>query len=164
MRKQQTGFEFEVYRSAAELTPEDQALLQQARSITGNAYAPYSRFRVSAVARLLSGEIMSGTNMENASYPAGICAEQALLGAVSSLGPGKVIDTIAISYHGDAIPSDHPISPCGICRQALTEFEVRTAHRIRLILAGLEGEVYIIPSAQSLLPLAFTPDELPPIA
>jgi cytidine deaminase len=160
MEKKQSGFEFEVYGSIEELDPQDAALLKQARSITADAYAPYSGFHVSAVALLQDGQIFKGTNLENASYPAGICAEQALLGAVNSSAPGVGIQTIAISYNGEKVNSDHPISPCGICRQALTEFELRAGKNIRLILGGIEGEVYVIPSARSLLPLAFTPSEL----
>jgi cytidine deaminase len=160
MEKQHAGFEYEIYNSSADLTPADQGLLEKARAMTKNAYAPYSRFNVSAVALLDNGEVIVGANLENASYPAGICAEQALLGAVNSHAPGIPISSIAISYHGDKVKSDHPISPCGICRQALTEFEVRTNHPIRLILAGHEGQVFVIPTAQSLLPLAFTPKEL----
>ena len=160
MQKQHAGFEFEVYTSAAELSAGDRELLEMARASTAFAYAPYSGFRVCAVARLSNGQLVTGTNLENASYPAGICAEQAMLGAVNALGPDVSIGSLAISYQGDAVSSDHPISPCGICRQALTEFEVRTASPIRIILAGLDGEVYVIPSAQSLLPLAFTSREL----
>jgi cytidine deaminase len=104
---------------------------------------------------LANGNTVSGVNLENASYPAGICAEQALLGAVNATAPGVPIKTIAISYLGQQ-NNNEPISPCGICRQALTEYEVRMQQSIRLILAGQEGEVYVIPSAQSLLPLAFT--------
>lgn len=159
MEKQTASFEFEVYASSAELNEEDRVLLEQARAVTRNAYAPYSHFQVSAVASLANGQQISGANLENASYPAGICAEQALLGAVNAMAPGIPIHTIAISYNGGA-NNHEPISPCGICRQALTEFEVRTSHPIRLILSGQEGEVYIIPSAQSLLPLAFTGDKL----
>ena len=160
MQKQQAGFEYEVYHSSTDLYSGDRELLEKARALTKNAYAPYSGFQVSAVALLVNGETIAGANLENASYPAGICAEQALLGAVNSHAPGIAITAIAISYHGANVPSDHPISPCGICRQALTEFEVRTQHPIRLILSGHEGPVYVIPSAQSLLPLAFTPSEL----
>ena len=155
MSKQTVSFEFEVYASSAELNEEDRGLLEQARAVTKNAYAPYSHFNVSAVALLTNGSIVSGVNLENASYPAGICAEQALLGAVNATAPGVPIRSIAISYLGQQ-NNNEPISPCGICRQALTEYEVRTRHPIRLILAGQEGAVYIIPSAQSLLPLAFT--------
>lgn len=159
MSKQTVSFEFEVYASSAELNEEDRGLLEQARAVTKNAYAPYSHFNVSAVALLTNGSIVSGVNLENASYPAGICAEQALLGAVNATAPGVPIRSIAISYLGQQ-NNNEPISPCGICRQALTEYEVRTQHPIRLILAGQEGAVYIIPSAQSLLPLAFTGDKL----
>jgi len=155
MSKQIVSFEFEVYASSADLNEEDGGLLEQARVVTKNAYAPYSHFNVSAVALLANGNTVSGVNLENASYPAGICAEQALLGAVNATAPGVPIKTIAISYLGQQ-NNNEPISPCGICRQALTEYEVRMQQSIRLILAGQEGEVYIIPSAQSLLPLAFT--------
>lgn len=155
MSKQTVSFEFEVYASSAELSEEDRGLLEQARAVTKNAYAPYSHFNVSAVALLANGNTVSGVNLENASYPAGICAEQALLGAVNASAPGVPIKSIAISYLGQQ-NNNEPISPCGICRQALTEYEVRTHHPIRLILAGQEGAVYVIPSAQSLLPLAFT--------
>jgi cytidine deaminase len=155
MSKQTISFDFEVYTSSAELNEEDRSLLEQARVVTKNAYAPYSHFNVSAVALLANGNTVSGVNLENASYPAGICAEQALLGAVNAMAPGVPIKTIAISYLGQQ-NNNEPISPCGICRQALTEYEVRTQHPTRLILSGQEGEVYIIPSAHSLLPLAFT--------
>ena len=159
MSKQTISFDFEVYTSSAELNEEDRSLLEQARVVTKNAYAPYSHFNVSAVALLANGNTVSGVNLENASYPAGICAEQALLGAVNAMAPGVPIKTIAISYLGQQ-NNNEPISPCGICRQALTEYEVRTQHPTRLILSGQEGEVYIIPSAQSLLPLAFTGNSL----
>ena len=159
MSKQTISFDFEVYTSSAELNEEDRSLLEQARVVTNNAYAPYSHFNVSAVALLANGNTVSGVNLENASYPAGICAEQALLGAVNAMAPGVPIKTIAISYLGQQ-NNNEPISPCGICRQALTEYEVRTQHPTRLILSGQEGEVYIIPSAQSLLPLAFTGNSL----
>ena len=75
------------------------ALLSEAREITKFAYAPYSNFRVGAVAKLINGEKVTGTNQENASYPAGICAERTLLSTASSLFPGVAIDTIAISYN-----------------------------------------------------------------
>ena len=109
-----------------------------------------------------TGEIVTGTNQENASFPAGICAEQVTLSAISSLHPHTgAVSVMAISYQGDGIKSDHPISPCGICRQALVEHELRTDQQMRIILSGLSGDVYIIPNAQALLPLAFSPDELP---
>jgi cytidine deaminase len=67
---------------------------------------------------------------------------------------------MAVSYQSKKIKSDQPISPCGMCRQALQEFEGRMDKSIRLILSGMEGKVYVIKSASLLLPLAFTNEEL----
>jgi cytidine deaminase len=67
---------------------------------------------------------------------------------------------MAISYQSKIVKSDHPISPCGMCRQALQEFEGRMQKPIRLILGGMEGKIYVIKSARQLLPLAFTNEEL----
>lgn len=160
MIRNEYSFFFEIYDSETELSADDNSLLQEARRAIDKSYAPYSQFRVGAAARLAKGGIVSGANQENASFPAGICAERVLLSAVSSLYPGLAIDTIAISYENDNGPSEHPISPCGICRQSLQEFERRVQHPIRLILGGREGKVYVIPKASWLMPLAFTSDEL----
>jgi cytidine deaminase len=70
------------------------------------------------------------------------------------------IVSLAVSYQAGTGTSDHPISPCGICRQSLQEYEMRVGQPIRLILGGMEGKVYVIPKASSLLPLAFTSEEL----
>ncbi|MFZ4057171.1 MAG: cytidine deaminase [Ferruginibacter sp.] len=153
-------FTIETYASSIELNSNDAALLDAARNVTKAAYAPYSNFLVGAVADLVSGQQVSGTNQENASYPVGICAERVLLSTISSLFPGAAIKTIAISYHNLKGQSNHPISPCGICRQTLVEYQNRTGSPIRLILSGMEGEVIIVESADQLLPLSFTSIDL----
>jgi cytidine deaminase len=158
--KKEFSFSFDIYNSINELSQEDASLLNEARNATQHAYAPYSRFCVAAVAKLINGKIVEGTNQENASFPAGICAERVLLSSVSSLYPDVAIETIAISYNNENGSSNHPISPCGICRQSLQEYEQRGKRPIRLILGGMEGKIYIIPEASLLLPLAFTGDEL----
>jgi cytidine deaminase len=155
MTKQAYHFEYEVYAGIEALQPADAALLTQARAVTANAYAPYSHFLVGAVAALLTGETVSGTNQENGSYPVGLCAERVLLSTASTLFPGVAISTMAISYHNLNGTSDHPISPCGMCRQYIAEYQDRMNHPIRLILGGLTGEVYIIDNAKRLLPLGF---------
>lgn len=153
-------FDFEIYNSIDELSKDDEWLLQKAREVTAHAYAPYSKFEVGAAARLSNGEIVEGSNQENASYPVGMCAERVMLAAVASLHPNTAIETMAVSYHNNNGVSDHPISPCGICRQSLLEYEIRLKKPIRLILGGLKGEVYVIPSAKMLLPLSFTSEDL----
>lgn len=158
--KKNYSFSVEVFGSIEELQPEDALLLAKAQEITSNAYAPYSQFHVGAVARLQNGELIGGTNQENASYPIGLCAERVLLSTASSVYPNIPIDTIAITYDNTLGDSDHPIAPCGICRQSLQEYEERMSHPIRLILGGKKGKIYVIEEAGQLLPLAFTKKEL----
>lgn len=160
MKENKYEFNYRVYESIDELPENEQKLLREARDVTKNAYAPYSNFQVGAVARMANGETVSGSNQENAAFPVGLCAERVLLGTISSLYPKQAVETIAISYKSDHQKSDHPISPCGMCRQALQEFEMRVSHPVQLILGGMEGPVYIIDSATKLLPLAFTSEEL----
>ncbi|KIC93888.1 cytidine deaminase [Flavihumibacter solisilvae] len=160
MEKNAFHFEYEVYDSINELPEADAWLLEEAREVTTNAYAPYSNFHVGAVARLTNGEMVAGSNQENASFPAGLCAERVLLSSASSLYPKVPIESIAISYRSSLVESDHPISPCGICRQSLQEYETRLHHPIRLILGGMKGKVFVIPKASMLLPLSFNSNDL----
>jgi cytidine deaminase len=160
MKEEKYNFSFEAYPSSKALTKQDEALVNEARKVTENSYAPYSNFNVGAVAKLANGKTVTGTNQENASYPVGICAERVLLSVAASLFPSIAIDTIAISYNNKNGKSNHPISPCGICRQSLLEYEERMKQPIRLILSGLEGKIYIIKKASQLLPLSFGGDDL----
>jgi len=155
MNKEEYHFNYAVYDSIEALDPGDAALLAEARKVTAAAYAPYSRFNVGAVARLANGQTVAGTNQENASYPAGLCAERVLLSSAATLFPNMAIETMAISYHNMNGESDHPISPCGICRQSLAEYQERTKHPIRLLLSGMQGKIYVIENAGMLLPLSF---------
>jgi len=157
---QQLPFEYEVLGSSNDLSPEDAALLQQARDITAQSYAPYSNFHVGAAALLVNGATITGTNQENASYPVSICAERVLLSALSSSYPGIAVSTMAISFHNHKGRSQHPITPCGMCRQALVEHQFHFKQVIKLILSGQEGEVYVINDAATLLPLGFTAEDM----
>lgn len=160
MTLSQHHFQFEEYATENELRPEDLDLLLRARDAAEKAYAPYSNFKVGAAARLVNNEFFTGSNQENASYPAGTCAERSLMATTAQAFPHVGINTMAISYNNANGNSSEPISPCGICRQVLAEYEYRFKHPIRLILAGLTGKVFIMPSASFLLPLSFTADSL----
>lgn len=160
MEVKQVQFSIEVYSSAAELAADDAALLAEAKEVTKAAYAPYSNFFVGAAAKLANGIIFKGTNQENASYPVAICAERTLMSAAATQYPGVAIEAMAISYDNKNGESIRPISPCGVCRQMLAEFEERTKQQMKIILGGLTGEVYIIHTAKDLLPLTFTADDL----
>jgi cytidine deaminase len=149
-----------VYQSSDELKEADAALVITAREALQFAYAPYSNFFVGAAALLANGKTLTGTNQENASYPVGICAERVLLSAIASLYPGEPIQTMAITYSGSNGESNKPISPCGMCRQAMVEYEHRTKRPFRIILSGLTGEVFVIETAKQLLPLSFTANDM----
>jgi len=160
MQKGQVQFEYEIYNTIEELLPEDKDLLEQAREITTIAYAPYSKFLVGAAAKLENGAVVKGTNQENASYPVGICAERTLLGTAAMTHTNVPIVTMAIAYNNLSAKSDVPVSPCGMCRQSLSEYENRTGKPIRLILSGMEGKIFIIENTGNLLPFSFSGDHL----
>jgi cytidine deaminase len=160
MQKQTYTFSYQSFDDITDLEAPDAELLRLARNSTGRAYAPYSQFRVAAVARMANGEIVIGANQENASFPAGLCAERVLLSTASALYPKVPIQAIAVSFEQEKGKNDHPVAPCGICRQSLLEYESITQSPIRIILGGMKGKILVIPSARSLLPLAFEGSEL----
>jgi cytidine deaminase len=160
MKKSRLQIPFLIYADIQSLAPEDMLLMDSAKNATLHAYAPYSKFRVGAAVRLSNGNILSGSNQENASFPAGICAERVVLSAVSAGFPGLAVTDLALTYINESGPGNHPISPCGICRQTLTEYEQRFKMPIRLILGGTTGEVFIFSRATDLLPFAFSNWEL----
>ena len=162
MKKANFKFEYEVYDSVDELNEDDAKLVSKARKVTNSAYAPYSHFHVGAAALLDNGKMVTGTNQENASYPVTICAERSLLASASSMFPNAAIKTMAISYHNlnEQANSEKPISPCGMCRQSILEYEVRANASIRIILSGIAGKIFIINSIKHLLPLSFTSADL----
>ncbi len=153
---------YDHHNSDESLSPADRELLQKAREITRQAYAPYSQFHVGAAALLQNGEVVLGTNQENASYPVGICAERVLLSVAATLHPGVAVETMAISYSNNAHPdsTQYPIAPCGMCRQYMAEYEDRVAQPMRLLLSGQTGAVHVLPSAGQLLPFRFRKEDL----
>ena len=148
-------FEYDLLVDASGLSVEDQQLLEAAKNATKSAYAPYSNFQVGASARLSNGNIQIGSNQESASFPVGICAERTLLNSIGSQFPDLSILTMAITYQPIGKESNAPISPCGMCRQSLLDYEQRYGAPIKLILAGMSGEVMVIHSASNLLPFGF---------
>jgi cytidine deaminase len=152
----------QIFSDFHALEATDAQLFDSARKATSDAYAPYSKFRVGVAVKLENGQIITGSNQENASFPAGICAERVTLSAASSVYPGIAITDLALTYINESENSNHPISPCGICRQTLAEYEQRFGRSIRLILGGFSGEIYIINRATDLLPFAFSSQELKP--
>jgi cytidine deaminase len=150
--------EVKVYGRLSELPPDEQRLVKAAGEAVKKAYAPYSEFYVGAA--ILSGEgtVSTGSNMENASFPIGLCAERIALANKFANHPAETIRAIAVSVENNK--ADSPASPCGMCRQALLEAEVRQKSPIRILLKGPSDEVYVIDSVKQLLPLPFSSKNL----
>jgi len=142
-----------------ELPQADQELVRMSIAATDNAYAKYSEFRVGAALRLKDGTTLIGANQENASYPAGLCAERAAIFAAQSQYPDQPIVTIAIAARNVKGLLAKPVTPCGICRQVMLEIEQRYQTPIRILLYGTQG-VYVINGVETLLPLSFIGEDL----
>jgi cytidine deaminase len=127
----------------------------EARRITGQAYAPYSGFHVGAAVLLGNGLIVSGNNQENSAYPSGLCAERVALFYANANYPDSEVKTIAISAAKNGVLVNEPVKPCGSCRQALAETEVRFGTPIRIILDG-QDSILVLNGVESLLPLSFS--------
>ncbi len=161
MSKQITGnYTYEVFETAGALKKADLDLLTAAKRSVLNAYAPYSGFNVGAALLLEDGTVITGNNQENAAYPSGLCAERVAIFYASSQHPTKKVIAIAISATSKAQAITIPVPPCGACRQALAEYEIKFETPIRLIMAGESGEVFISPSVSNLLPLLFSSKNL----
>ena len=147
-------FSFIQHASWDLLPPADRQLLDEAKAAAGRAYAEYSHFHVGAALRMANGDVHTGNNQENAAYPAGTCAERTALHAAMSLQPKGEVNTMAVVVID--IKTDVPVSPCGICRQALLEQEGRQDKKpLRLLLGAENGVVIEVASASHLLPLHF---------
>jgi len=146
---------YESFPGPGDLPQADQELLSAAQNALGNSYSPYSNFKVAAAALLEDGTVVTGWNTENAAYPMCICAEPATLAAAASQRPGMPVVAMAITVKSPNQLLEEPASPCGSCRQQLHEHENRFGTKMRLILRGEAGPVYVFDSAGALLPFGF---------
>ena len=127
---------------------EKHTLIHLANEARQHAYAPYSNYRVGAALRTKSGRIFTGVNIENAAYPTGMCAERVAI--------FKAVSEGEMEFEAIAVVTGNGGSPCGACRQVLSEFGLDT---IVLIANGKENILKQLTVAE-LLPEAFTPSQL----
>lgn len=127
---------------ANQIKTEDlEKLLDVAAKAGKNSYSPYSNFRVGAAALSENGEIFSGCNIENRSYPAGVCAEITAVSKLVSSG-AKKIKAIAVI----GLDSEDFLPPCGICRQFITEF----GNNFPIVMANKTGDYKVVLSTDLL--------------
>jgi cytidine deaminase len=153
------SFTYREYINPEELSSEDQELIITAREAAKLAYAPYSKFMVGAAIRLESGMIVHGSNVENAAFPSGICAERTAIAWTVSNYPEDKPVALAIAAMSDEGMIAESVSPCGNCRQVIAEEELRTGRQIRIILA-CRNKIQVLESISSLLPLQFSRNSL----
>ena len=133
----------------------ESALISRAREMSSHAYAPYSRFRVGAAVLADSGRMYSGANVENASYPVGICAERNAIAQAVCSGERRLL---AIALCGGK-EGEQPgrCLPCGMCRQTMREFCDPEEFRVIVARSTSDYKVY---SLDQLLPESFGPEAL----
>ena len=148
--KQQLNIAYEHYDSIEQISEADCDLIMAARKATAQSYAPYSKFKVGAAARLKSGRIITGANRESEVYPSGLCAERSLLFMHQSNYADDAIEAIAIASN----PAHSECYPCGACRQTLVDVESRQQTPIRVIMAG-QSSATVVEKAELLMPFRF---------
>ena len=149
---------FRVY-GMDELSQSDRELVSAAMEATKGSYAPYSKFRVGAAARLANGLVFTGANQENAAYPSGLCAGRTTLFAAIAQYPDQPVLALAIAARKGNRFMPTPISPCGACRQVISGVEDRFGHPVRILLYGTEG-IYECNGIDALLPLRFVDSDM----
>ena len=122
------------------------SLLDVAKAVRENAYAPYSRFKVGAAIRGASGAVYAGCNVENVAYPEGTCAEAGAIAAMVAAGETRIAEVLVIA------DSPEPVPPCGGCRQKIAEF---AAQDVRVTLCTTDGGEKVMTVAD-LLPGVFS--------
>ena len=147
--------QFTVFDSVKELPKDVYSLMEEAVAIRKKAYAPYSKFRVGVAILLDNGQIVLGSNQENAAYPSGLCAERVAVFYAGSVYPEAKILKMAITAASDSNKTTTPIPPCGSCRQSIAEYEIKQDTPIEIYFMGEEGEVNKSESLKNLLPFMF---------
>ncbi|NDV69731.1 cytidine deaminase [Dysgonomonas sp. 25] len=143
----------------AECDNEKKMLIEKAQEATQKAYAPYSHYHVGCAVLLSSGIVVTGNNQENAAYPSGLCAERTTLFYANAQYPADRVVAVAIAASFNNSFSREVCTPCGACRQVMTEFENKGGAPFKVLMCSDEY-VYEVDSAKDLLPLSFGADSM----
>ncbi len=154
--KKTLAVDYNYFQNPEDLDAVETRLFDAAKEARAKAYAPYSRFLVGCALVLENGEIITGTNQENAAYPSGLCAERTTIFWTAANFPHLTIKKIfVVGGPADGGNSTAPVPPCGACRQSMLEYEVRQNQPIEIYFASLDGQVYKTTSVKDLLPFNF---------
>ncbi|MCH7408784.1 cytidine deaminase [Belliella sp. DSM 111904] len=134
----------------------DASLLAEAERILEIAHAPYSNFLVGAALLLEDGQIFSANNQENVSFPVGVCAERAVLSYAMGNNPNTAPVKLAIVAKRRAGMELATVTPCGLCRQTINEYEFKFGKPIEILMLGPGDEMYRASGIDQLLPFRFS--------
>jgi len=149
-----------VYDDLSKLPEHVVLLMERAIEAREKAYAPYSKFHVGTALLLDNDEVITGNNQENASYPSGLCAERTAIYYAGAQYPNAKIVRMAITAGSKLKTTFEPIPPCGACRQAIAEYEIKQDSPIEIYFMGETGKVVKSNSLANLLPLGFDKSSL----
>jgi cytidine deaminase len=153
--KKKLEISYDEYTHYSELDGNTQELVKEAYQICEQAYAPYSQFHVGAVVLLEDGTLVRGNNQENIAYPSGLCAERVALFYAGANYPTQAIQKLVIVAKGDLIEPDACLSPCGSCRQVISESERRQTNPIEITLVSESGRTFVFQQSSDLLVFPF---------
>lgn len=141
------------------VTVERDRLIAAAREAAAKAYAPYSNFHVGAALAFADGSVVTGANVENASYGLTLCAETVAVGkALSDDWRGALVAVAVVGGKAGAVGAGAPLTPCGRCRQVLNEVAALGASDPLVWCAGEDAVLEL--RLSDLLPRAFGPEAL----
>jgi cytidine deaminase len=155
MQTQSLSIQYHSFASIEDLSEQHAQLLSTARKVAHDAYNPYSKFFVGCAILLSNEKMVTGFNIENASYPVCICAERTALSSAICQYPEAQIIGLAISTYQHAQANDTPAFPCGVCRQFISECEDRNQNTFPIIVGGQSGMIHLFDSIKQLLPFSF---------
>ena len=154
MTNKEIKIAYQECNSLDQLDSQDRKLADAAIAAIATSYAPYSNFNVGAAVQLEDGEIIQGSNQENAAYPSGICAERTALFYAGASRPDKSVVKIAIAAGQNGVICESPVTPCGACRQVMAQYQLKGGQPIEILLIGT-AKIWKFAKVEDLLPFTF---------
>lgn len=155
MQNRKIEISYKEYTSLDSLPEPDRLLAEKALEAQKTSYAPYSGFNVGAAVLLEDGEIVMGSNQENAATPSGLCAERTAMFAAGALKPGVPMVALALAGGPSMTLCDEPATPCGACRQVMSEYQKTGRRPMAVIMVGAK-KIWRFERIEDILPLIFT--------
>lgn len=154
MAEKEINIRYSEFDSAEDLAQPYWELLDQAVKATESSYAPYSKFNVGAAVLMENGDIITGSNQENAASPSGLCAERVALFAAHHRWPGIAVKAIAIIGKSAGAVTRELTYPCAACIQVMLESQIRSGKPLEIVV-GSSGKIQVFPSVDAMLPFSF---------